>query len=86
MSSMVELLHDRVDAQEALMERAAAIVAEAKGMLAGIVRELDSAADDAMERALEELAVYVGDRLAALTTEAVGSGASFASRVVKING
>jgi hypothetical protein len=77
-----ETLHDRIDSQESLRERAAEAVERVKPRLVEIVRGIDDPGDDdAMERVLEIVAAAVEQELARITTKAVHSGRDFAVRV-----
>jgi hypothetical protein len=81
---MRDILHDTIDAQEELGERALAIVDAMRPKLPDLVRrllvdapEMDDPAQ-IIEEALTLIAAAVEAELADLTTEAVATGARFA--------
>lgn len=85
---MRDELHDAIDAQEELGERATAIVDAMRERLPDVVRQLVASMSedeidaregaDIVEEAMEIIAAAVEAELAPLTTEAVHTGANLA--------
>lgn len=69
MADLVELLHDEVDGEESLAEKARAVVEEKRDKLLTMLDKVDD-----VEEALEILAALVEDDLTDLTSEAVRFG------------
>lgn len=78
---MANALHDEIDAQEELRERARAVIDEVKPLLSRAVEQTGDT-----ESAMALLAEAVGEKLAALTTEAVRTGATMARRRAAVAG
>jgi len=69
MPKLIEALHDEIDEEEALAERARGIVKDKSGKLVELLDELGD-----VEEALAALSALVEDELTDLTTEAVRFG------------
>ena len=76
MADLTEILHDRVDSQEELKERAEAIVESMKPQMARLLNEgID------VEQVVEMLVAEISKKLDPLTSEAVKRGAEFGRRI-----
>lgn len=80
---MLNLLHDRIDRNEELLERASNIVRET--MEKEFFRAMDAAGGDTTV-ALEAIAALVGNKLSELTSEAVMAGYEHAIARAKFTG
>jgi hypothetical protein len=93
---MRDELHDAIDAQEELGERAQAVVEAIRPRLPALMRRLVASMDeselnaregaDIVEEALELIAAAVEAQLAPLTTEAVRTGANLARARRRVTG